>query len=153
MAGLGTERTPVSRSYLPPVPDEGAHPSDIWVSVGIAVVLGLIAATIALWPAGQRAQTASQSAAPTQSRNDPLSSRPPQVGPSAAKNTPTRFTNPFDASEVFEFPPGTSQDAARESVAQMLLERARQRHAQISSVKHMHAHPPALTASSTIDRL
>jgi hypothetical protein len=38
-----------------------------------------------------------------------------------------RFGNPFDASEVFEFPPGTSVDQARQSVAAMLLQRARDR--------------------------
>lgn len=43
--------------------------------------------------------------------------------------SPVRFGNPFDASEVFEFPPGTSVDQARHSVAAMLLQRARDRQA------------------------
>lgn len=38
-----------------------------------------------------------------------------------------RFANPFDAAEVFEFPPGTSEMQAREAVARFLLERARNR--------------------------
>ena len=38
-----------------------------------------------------------------------------------------RFSNPFDASEVFEFPPGTSDEQARQSVAAILLQRARDR--------------------------
>jgi len=38
-----------------------------------------------------------------------------------------QFSNPFDASEVFEFPPGTSDDQARQSVATILLERAHDR--------------------------
>lgn len=37
------------------------------------------------------------------------------------------FRNPFDRSEVFEFPPGTSRSDARAAVAQILLERARDR--------------------------
>ena len=37
---------------------------------------------------------------------------------------PVRLTNPFDAKEVFEFSPGTTQDAAREAVAEILLKRA-----------------------------
>lgn len=40
---------------------------------------------------------------------------------------PVRFNNPFDASEVLEFPPGTSDAEARESVANLLIERARDR--------------------------
>ena len=42
-------------------------------------------------------------------------------------DSPVRFSNPFDASEVFEFPPGTSDEQARQSVAAILLQRARDR--------------------------
>ena len=35
--------------------------------------------------------------------------------------------NPFDATEVFEFPAGTSETEAREATAELLLERARDR--------------------------
>jgi hypothetical protein len=35
--------------------------------------------------------------------------------------------NPFDKTEVFEFPAGTSADEGREKVAQILLQRARER--------------------------
>lgn len=41
-----------------------------------------------------------------------------------------RLTNPFDASEVFEFPPGTSEAEARDSVGRMLIERAMEREKQ-----------------------
>ena len=55
-------------------------------------------------------------------------SEPPSATNSAESlYPPVRFGNPFDASEVFEFPPGTSVDQARESVAAMLLQRARDR--------------------------
>lgn len=40
---------------------------------------------------------------------------------------PVRFANPFDKNEVFEFPPGTSEGEARERVAALLIERARDR--------------------------
>ena len=49
--------------------------------------------------------------------------------PAESPPPPVQFRNPFDASEVFEFPPGTSDDSARELVAAMLLQRARDRHA------------------------
>lgn len=55
----------------------------------------------------------------------------------ASLNSPqqptVRVVNPFDASEVFEFPAGTSKDESREKVAQILLQRARERQAQGSS--------------------
>lgn len=40
---------------------------------------------------------------------------------------PVRFPNPFDASEIFELPPGTSDTEARRSIANLLLERAHDR--------------------------
>jgi hypothetical protein len=40
---------------------------------------------------------------------------------------PVRVRNPFDKAEVFEFPAGTSAEAARDAVAEMLLARARER--------------------------
>jgi hypothetical protein len=49
---------------------------------------------------------------------------PPAPEPAAV---PVRYANPFDPSEVFEFPPGTSRAAAREAVAEMLLQRAAER--------------------------
>jgi hypothetical protein len=46
---------------------------------------------------------------------------------SDAANQAVRIVNPFDATEVFEFPAGTSAADSREQVAQILLQRARQR--------------------------
>jgi hypothetical protein len=37
------------------------------------------------------------------------------------------LVNPFDESEVFKFPPGTSKSDAREAMAALLLQRARER--------------------------
>ncbi|MBX5463707.1 MAG: hypothetical protein IRZ28_21800 [Steroidobacteraceae bacterium] len=53
--------------------------------------------------------------------------RTAQAAPSPASDHPVTFVNPFDASEVFEFPPGTSEAEARDSVAEILLRRARDR--------------------------
>jgi hypothetical protein len=62
-------------------------------------------------------------------RNSTLTTKVPSVttGPAASYESPVRFSNPFDASEVFEFPPGTNDDQARRSVATVLLQRARDR--------------------------
>ena len=42
-------------------------------------------------------------------------------------DVPVRFKNPFDASEVFEFPAGTSRTEMRDAVAELLSQRARER--------------------------
>ncbi len=46
---------------------------------------------------------------------------------------PIRFANPFDASEVFEFPAGTTETEAREAVSDYLLERAINRQARLDA--------------------
>jgi hypothetical protein len=46
-----------------------------------------------------------------------------------------QVTNPFDVTEVFEFPPGTSDAESREKVAQILLQRARERQSRLEHVK------------------
>lgn len=53
----------------------------------------------------------------------------PQLRPEPAPqpSPPVRMANPFDSSEVFEFPPGTSRAEAQESVANLLMQRARDR--------------------------
>ncbi len=51
----------------------------------------------------------------------------PAPGTTARVPGPVRFRNPFDAGEVFEFPAGTSRIDARDAVAELLLQRARER--------------------------
>jgi hypothetical protein len=51
---------------------------------------------------------------------------------------PLRVANPFDSSEVFEFPAGTTEADARDAVAGFLLERATRRGA---ARDHRHAGP------------
>ena len=53
---------------------------------------------------------------------------------SAPLDQPLRVANPFDASEVFEFPAGTSEADAHEAVAGFLIERATRRG--VASVPH-----------------
>lgn len=141
MTGLRTEQTPSSTSHLPPAPRETAASTDLWVSLSLVVALGVSAAAVALWPTGQREKTATPSVIPTtvSTTRDPLLDAP-STAPPKAQISPTRFTNPFDPSEVFEFPPGTTKSAARESVADVLLQRARERQTQTVSVKHARDH-------------
>jgi len=55
------------------------------------------------------------------------------VPPASAEvaQEPVKFTNPFDKSEVFEYPPGTTEAEAREATSQVLLQRAMERKDQI----------------------
>ena len=59
----------------------------------------------------------------------PLPERPQVVEEEepAPAPKPTLYRNPFDKSEVFELPPGLTQAEAKEMVAQILLDRARER--------------------------
>lgn len=56
---------------------------------------------------------------------------PPALAPAPASpatpDAPVRFKNPFDASEVFEFPAGTSRAEMRDAVAELLSQRALER--------------------------
>lgn len=49
---------------------------------------------------------------------------------------PVVFANPFDKSEVFEFPEGTTEAEARAAVTEILMERARERYAQLDAASH-----------------
>jgi hypothetical protein len=61
-------------------------------------------------------------------------------------------TNPFDASEVFEFPAETTEAAARNAIAELLLQRARDRRRQGLLLSHAsHRQPRAIAADNPAD--
>ena len=61
----------------------------------------------------------------------------PKTAPQPAVQTkPVTFANPFDRNEIFEFPAGTSETEARQSVAELLMERARERKNASFRAKH-----------------
>jgi hypothetical protein len=63
-----------------------------------------------------------------------IEARPPPPA-MAPVSEPVRVRNPFDRSEVFEFPAGTTPEAAKALMADTLLERARERQAEYDA-KH-----------------
>jgi hypothetical protein len=73
------------------------------------------------------ALTAIASRAPTVNGARPISVAPSPTVSVDSREQPVRLTNPFDSSEVFELPPETTPAEARQSVAELLLERARER--------------------------
>ena|SRR5688572_31373213 len=55
----------------------------------------------------------------------------PQWATTKHEEEPVRFANPFDATEIFEFPADTTEAEAREAVAGFLIERAMYRQARV----------------------
>jgi hypothetical protein len=51
---------------------------------------------------------------------------------------PVRVRNPFDATEIFEFPAGTTRAEARQKVAQVLLQRAVDRDGAVNEAQPAH---------------
>ena len=93
------------------------------VIFGVAV-LGIFVAF--LWPASAR-----HPPAPAVTSAAPLAEVVPvPAGPAEPQGAPVRVENAFDATEVFEFPHGTTESEAREAVAERLLSRARDRRAE-----------------------
>jgi hypothetical protein len=64
--------------------------------------------------------------------------RPPSTP--VSERLSVRLANPFDHTEIFEFPPGTTVTEARDRVADLLIERARER---------QHRHGRTAAASGT----
>ena len=122
-----TERSGESGHFLAVLDGENFPASrtariDLIGNVCFAVVV-LAVAVVALWPAADRHPPA-----------PPIISVPPVAEATAAtpaepQGEPLRIKNAFDATEVFEFPAGTSESEAREAVAALLLDRARERRA------------------------
>jgi hypothetical protein len=121
-AAIGPNPIPVSSAEkpLPNAPEDqrGARAALVLGISAASVLLGGIAyiATTRARPVDISANTVARSAAPEAA-----------PAPPPTDNAPVRFTNPFDAAEVFEFPAGTSATEARHAVADLLLQRARGR--------------------------
>src|SRR5580700_8292280 len=95
---------------------------DFVCNVLFAVAVPGIAVAV-LWPA-----PAVASATP------PAKAAP--AGPAEPHGAPVRIKNAFDATEVFEFPPGTTEAESREAVAELLLSRASDRRAEGLAPRH-----------------
>jgi hypothetical protein len=88
-------------------------------------VLALGFATALLWPRPER-----HAFVPPPAIAAPVAEVIPAPAPPEPEGSPVRITNAFDATEVFEFPHGTSKSEAREAVVELLLSRARARQAE-----------------------
>ena len=74
----------------------------------------------------------------------PVSIPPPLVqSVELAPPEPVVLTNPFDRTEKFTFPPGTSKADARDQMATLLLQRAVERRAHLPRARKLAAEPHA----------
>ena len=98
---------------------------DRWPLARVAGILGIAAAVVALGSAAHRAVVGRPVTTAAINLSGPAAATARQ--PAESIRPSVRLRNPFDASEVFEFSPGTSEAKARQSVAKILLQRARDR--------------------------
>jgi len=113
------------------------------ISVAVAAVLFAAGRTRVVAPRSPHVDSVVASATPI-ARPVPLPTEPP-----------VRFANPFDPTEVFEFAAGTSARDARDAVAKILTERARERLAMITTKRprRNRSVSPSPTATQSADRL
>jgi hypothetical protein len=122
----------------------------ISVQIAVALLLAVVEAG-GVWELssvshGQASTTAATAEVPV------LASKPTPALPPAESPQRVRFTNPFDAAEVFEFPPGTSDTEAHDAVADWLLQRASDRRPLIAKLQVSRPHirtPRAMTAQNS----
>jgi hypothetical protein len=100
------------------------------ISVAVAALLCAFARQRIAKPA---AQLHSRTTTLARETIAPKAAAPEIPSTPSSKPVPVRLANPFDDTEVFEFPPGTSLEYARATVAEFLIDRARDRH-----VRHAH---------------
>lgn len=98
-----------------------------------AVALVTLAAVFRLYAPSLRAepQPASAFAPP-----DAGETRWAAAEPIEEQGEPVLFVNPFDETEVFEFPAGTTEAAARAAVAEILMARATERYARLQAASY-----------------
>lgn len=96
---------------------KSAPSRNLSLPLSLIAAVGVVGATYAL----MSPERANQSTADT---SQPLAQAAWPAPQQFAASEPVRFANPFDADEVFEFPPGTTEAQARDAVAEALLQRA-----------------------------
>jgi hypothetical protein len=121
-----------SPAFSPPQPPVKVGPRASF-AMGAKMAGAIIAyAAFAWWSA---AQLAGQPQPPATAAARPTVVIPRPALITSSSNPTVRVINPFDATEVFEFPAGTSRAESHEKVAQILLQRARERQSQWERIK------------------
>jgi len=106
-----------------------ARGSSDWPAIAIQIAVATIFSGVIAYVATNPEQLVQAQAAigkvdaPAPAR--PAESAPPPAAPDEAVQV--QVTNPFDKTEVFDFPPGTSETDAQLAVARILMQRAQER--------------------------
>jgi len=116
--------------------DATQHKPRLLIGAAIAAVL-VVLGGVAHLAAKQKPVSAKVAQAPR-----PTPPPPPAEAPATA-GEPVLFKNPFDRTEVFEFPPGTTEAEARDAVAKALMERAQGRGPDVLKLRIRKVHAPA----------
>ncbi len=117
------------------------HKSRILIGLAIAALL-VVLGSVAHLAAEPKPVT------PPVVHSAPPAAPPPTQAPPTAAAEPVLFKNPFDRTEVFEFPAGTTQQEARDAVARLLMDRAHGRGPDVLKLKIRGA-PHSKTFSQT----
>jgi hypothetical protein len=119
-AETGAVETDSSTSDAAPRAPRARRLSAAAVMLTIGAVAAAAAAVAVIVPMDRTPEPIQTAMAPpTPAIEEPA---PPEI-----EGPPVLFKNPFDDTEVFEFPPGTSPEEARAAVADLLVMRARER--------------------------
>lgn len=106
-----------SSAPQPSKPAQSASPHKLALPLSLIAAVGVVGATYVV--------TSSDGATPSVANiSQPMAQSEWAAPQQFAESEPVRFANPFDAEEVFEFPPGTTETQARDAVADVLLKRA-----------------------------
>ena len=109
-----------------------ARGSNDWPAIAIQIAVATIFSGVIAYVATNPEQLVQARAAVGKVVDAPTPARltqPAPPPPSAAPDEPVQVqvTNPFDKTEVFDFPAGTSESDARLAVARILMQRAQER--------------------------
>lgn len=134
LQALTQTRTPTRLSERAAAPNAVARARRLFPRVTVGVGAASVVAVVALFVASRTPDIKQPMPASPVSAPPALviATAPSSVEPAAS---PVKFTNPFDRTEVFEFPAGTSPAEAREKVAELLLKRAQERHPNRSALQ------------------
>lgn len=100
----------------------GTMPKPGELAVGLAVAFAGVAAGYAVYSYWKPVNTGRVPTSSVVLASSDLQPEPVEV--LEPVGAPVRVANPFDSSEIFEFPYGTSEADARDAIAGFLMERA-----------------------------
>lgn len=119
----------------------------IAIQMAAATILSGVIAYVATNPQQLAHAVAETHAYTPEAAPAPAIAAPPRAAPA----DPVLVKNPFDASEVFQFPSGTSETEAHMAVASLLLQRARDRQHLWARMGHRNKNSASRTQSGEAD--